>query len=277
MAQDPNDPRIQEYYRQQRLAAEKSAIQGNTSAQQQLASIAGKLQHSGNAQREQVGNVDMAIAGKNTQAAKPVNVQDDPMAMGGDALGAAGSVLREIVTHPSVAMHVGKEVGSQIAKRLFPDAEEDLMSTGAGKAVAKTGAKSTAPRVVGKAKVSEVKPAQKALPKASAAKSGVPKGTENPLKSAMRKRTAQQTAKIKGAKARAGTKSSDAIAAKGSKAAPKALPKPKGESPKMQHENVSAGVKRNKNVRKQQDTARNKGTNKRAQPEYKRKTKSTES
>lgn len=48
------------------------------------------------------------------------------------------------------------------------------------------------------------------------------------------------------------------------KSAPKALPKPKGPSPKMQHERVSAGVKRNANVRKQQDTTRNKGTNARA-------------
>lgn len=272
MAQDPNDPRIQAFYRQQRLNAEKAAVEGNTSAQNQLQAIAGKLQHSGNAQREQVGNVDMAMAGKNTQAAKPVNVQDDPMSFVGDALGAGANVLREIVTHPNVAMHVGKEVGSQIAKRLFPDAEEDLMSTGAGKAVAKTGAKKTAPRVVGKAKVSDVKPPRKALPaKASTSKSGVPKGTENPLKSAMRKRSAQQTAKIKGAKARVGTKSGDAIAAKGSESA-KALPKPKGSLGKdfKQPKSGKAGT-----PRITQKSARAKGSNPRQQPGYKRKTKST--
>lgn len=50
----------------------------------------------------------------------------------------------------------------------------------------------------------------------------------------------------------------------------KALPAPKGESPVMQHGKVSGGVKRNANVRKQQDTARNKGTSPRAQGTNKR-------
>lgn len=288
MAQNTNDPRVQEYYRQQRTKAEHDAILGNTSAQNQLESIAGKLQKSDDPVRKRIGNEDARIAsgsknegqlgGTGIPGVSDVDIASTIMA----PVGAAGSVLREILTHPmtteQIATHVGQAVGKQIAKKLFPDAEEDLMSTGAGK-LAKVGAKKPSARVVGKAKVSDAeRPAmknvtpRKALPaKASKSATGVPKGTENPLRRAMAARTKQQTAKIKGAKARVGTKSSDAIAAKGSEA-PKALPKPKTKLGKdfKQPKSGKGGT-----PRMTQQSQRAKGTNPRQQPGYKRKTKTT--
>lgn len=248
MSQDPNDPRVQAFYHQQRLNAEKAALGGSDAAASQVGQIGAKLQKSGDAGKRAIGNRDKTIANaKNTEGAVDNSMstigQLPMLAMGGPALGTKGiaagaGVVKQLAEHPAAIEEIARAAGRSLARKLFPDAEEAVAgaSNRVGRRAAATIKNVTPkPSVAASGRVG----AQKALPKNVTVDRG--------------------RAAVKSKLDSARDYAKKQVTKKAEPAPQKALPKPKDPSPKMQHGKVTAGK-----PRALQNTTRNKGTNPRA-------------
>lgn len=127
MPQDPNDPKVKAYYQKQRtddLAKAASAGPGGDAARAELTKIRGKLK--GPAQ----GAVPLSATSKGAgDAAKPVNVEDDPVsyldpAMGMAFLGKAGMFGAKMAAKAAPA--VGRAIAQRGASKLFPQVGEEI-------------------------------------------------------------------------------------------------------------------------------------------------------
>ena len=153
MSQDTKDPKIQAYYRKQRKDAELSSMKGDSKGKATLGKIVGKLDKGGN--KSSRANEARAVAsGGSRDAAKPVNVEDDPAAYLADpAVGLGKLAMRGGAAVAKSAFPKVLDAAAGAARGAFPKAGEALAKGAAKKALPKP-----APRAISGSK-------QAALPK----------------------------------------------------------------------------------------------------------------